>query len=65
VVDVEVVVKEARISTSIINDNEETFACGFYNRVQVMRRDFDGYINATLFCKQFGKIFNELEEEDS
>jgi hypothetical protein len=43
-------------------DNDETFTTGTYNGISVIKRDKDGFINATAMCKQFGKRFAKINE---
>ena len=50
------------VEQSIIECNDETFTRGTYNGISVIRRDKDGFINATDMCKQFGKRFAKINE---
>ena len=36
--------------------NGETFTKGTYNGIEVLRRDVDGYINATKMARNAGKL---------
>lgn len=50
------------VEQSTISCNNETFTRGSYNGISVIRRDSDGFINATDMCKQFGKRFAKINE---
>ncbi|KAI5512647.1 hypothetical protein TVAGG3_0752620, partial [Trichomonas vaginalis G3] len=54
---------EAKTFTN--KSNGETFTKGTYNGIEVLRRDKDGYINATKMCQQFRKDFRRLLENKS
>ncbi|KAI5508134.1 hypothetical protein TVAGG3_0684720, partial [Trichomonas vaginalis G3] len=54
---------EAKTFTN--KSNGETFTKGTYNGIEVLRRDKDGYINATKICQQFRKDFRRLLENKS
>ncbi len=46
----------------IIESNNEIFTRGKYNSIDVIIRDVDGYINATILCNQFGRSFRKLQD---
>ena len=43
-----------------ITPNKETFTRGTYNKISVIIRDADGFINATKMCDQFNTRFRKL-----
>lgn len=50
------------VEQQTISCNNETFTRGTYNGISVIRRDRDGFINATDMCKQFNKRFAKINE---
>ena len=49
------------VEQSKISCNNETFTRGTYNGISIIRRDSDGFINATDMCKQFNKRFKKIK----
>jgi hypothetical protein len=43
-----------------LTSNDETFTRGTYNGINIIKRDADGFINATKMCLQFGRKFKKI-----
>ena len=52
----------SKVEQVVINSNREQFIKGTYNKIMVIIRKKDGFINATHMCNQFNKKFRKIFE---
>jgi hypothetical protein len=45
------------LQDKVITSNNETFTESFYNRISIIIRDKDKFVNATRLCSQENKLF--------
>ena len=54
-----------KVEQQIISSDNEVFIRGMYNKINIIIRKKDGFVNATHMCKQFNKKFRKIFENHS